>query len=154
MSLHGNRLLMPQHNSLMPQHNVRAYLHFPGQVLVHSHRAPLAHEALGSDTSGGICFLNPVALQANDVIEVTLSTDQGHERFALKIRWSRPKGKQFLIGACMMNDADACRVRMLTQVSHIDAYRRRQQKTGRELDADTAAGEWIERHAHQVPAIN
>ena len=138
----------------MQQQHVRAYLHFPGEVLVHTHRSALAHERQGTDTSGGICFVNPVALQPDDVIEATLNSAQGHERFALKVRWCRPKGEQFLIGACLMNDADACRVRMLTQISHIDAYQRRQRKSGRELDADTAASEWIERHAHEVPIIN
>ena len=136
------------------QQHVKAYLHFPGAVLVHTHRGPLAHEGQGTDTSGGICFVNPTALQPGDVIEATLSTVQGNERFALKVRWCRPKGDQFLVGACLMNDADACRVRMLTQICHIDAYRRRQRKTGRELDADTAASEWIERHARQIPDIN
>ena len=141
----------------MPQQHVQAYLRFPGDVLVHTQRRPLAHESLGTDSSGGICFVSPTALQPNDVIEATLRTVQGNERFALKVRWCRPKGvtgEQFLIGACLMNDADACRVRMLTQISHIDAYRRQQSRHGRLLDADAAASEWIERHAHRVPAIS
>ena len=141
----------------MPQHHVQAYLRFPGEVSVHTERPPLPHESLGTDTSGGICFVSPNALQPNDVIEATLRSVQGNERFALKVRWCRPKGfgdQQFLVGACLMNDADACRARMLTQISHIDAYRRSQRSSGRVLDADTAASEWIERHAHQVPAIS
>ena len=137
----------------MPQQNVQNYLHFPGKVLVHTHHSPLVQDDSGIDTSGGICFLNPAALPPNDVIEATLSTEQGIERFVLKVRWCRPRDAQFLIGACPINDTDANRLRMLTQISHIDAYRRQQRKSGRSLDADTAASEWIEHHAHKVPAI-
>ena len=72
--------------------------------MVHTQRSPLAHEGQGTDSSGGICFVNPTALQTNDVIEATLSTVQGTERFALKVRWCRAKGDQFLIGAQRENN--------------------------------------------------
>ena len=86
-------------------------------------------------------------------MRLSLAAPHGVERFLVRVAWCRPEGVEFLAGACMLDDADACRARLVAQLCHIDLYRRQEMANGRELDEETAAGEWIARFAHQVPAI-
>ena len=71
----------------------------------------------------------------------------------MRVAWCRPEGVEFLAGACLLDEHDACRARMVAQLCHIDLYRRQELASGRELDEETAASEWIARYAHQVPQI-
>lgn len=104
-------------------------------------------------TPGGLCFPCDEPIEPGSTVQLSLAAPRGVERFMVRIAWCRPEGDGFLAGACLLDDADACRARLVAQLCHIDGYRRQELANGRELDEETAAGEWIARFAHQVPAI-
>jgi len=131
-----------------------AFIRYPAPVPVRYRACSV--EGDGCDpqaTPGGICFPCSEPMEADSLVQLSLAAPHGVERFVVRIAWCHPEGEAFLIGARMLNDADACRARLVAQLCHIDAYRRLELVNGRELDEDTAASEWIARYAHQVPAI-
>jgi hypothetical protein len=131
-----------------------AFIRYPGQVPVRYR--PYRVNGDGGKvqpTPGGICFPCGEPLEPGALVELSLAAPHGVEHFVVEIAWCRPDGVEFLAGARMLDDADACRARLVAQLCHIDLYRRQELAKGRELDADRAASEWIARYAHQVPAI-
>ena len=135
-------------------HAPAAFIRYPGQVPVHYRPCHVEGEGKGlTTTPGGICFPCGEPLAPGSLVRLSLAAPHGVERFLVRVAWCRPEGVEFLAGACMLDDADACRARLVAQLCHIDLYRRQEMANGRELDEETAAGEWIARFAHQVPAI-
>jgi len=136
----------------MPTEKPAAFIRYPSHVPVHCrpHREALnGHDV----TPGGICFASGEPFAPGVLVKLSLGAPHGVEHFTAKVAWSKPRGTEYVTGACLLDDADACRARMVAQLCHIDAYRRREQAQGRLLDDDAAASEWIERYAHEVPAI-
>lgn len=51
------------------------------------------------------------------------------------------------------DDQESFKSKMVEQVCQIEHYRRMLQNSGRELDRESAAREWIERYSHQFSRI-
>lgn len=133
-----------------------AFIRYPCDVPVRYRRCRQAKRRNGHAngvTPGGICFASGEPLEPGATLKLSLGAPHGVEHFTVRVAWCRPEGVEFLAGACLLDEGDACRARMLAQVCHIEAYLRRQRADGRDLDRDTAASEWITRYAHQVPTI-
>ena len=129
-----------------------AFIRYPSHVPVRCR--PSTQRVNGHrPTPGGICFASGEPLEPGALLDLSLGAPHGVENFTVKVAWSQAQGTEFLTGACLLDDADACRARLVAQLCHIDAYRRRELAQGREIDNDTAASEWIQRYAHEVPAI-
>lgn len=141
---------------------VRAFIRYPSDVPVEvepceavNGRAHPSVSGIGSarPTPGGICFPFEQRLEAGALVHVTVRAPRGAEEFTVKVAWTLREGLRYLTGARLLDEHDACRARLVAQLCLIDAYRRTEQAGGRELDEDTAAREWIARHAHEVPVI-
>ena len=132
-----------------------AFPRYPGQVpLRYQPCRPATPGSLpASVTPGGICFPCGEYIEPGTAVQVSLAAPHGLEEFTVRVAWCRPEGVEFLAGAFLLDENDACRARMVAQLCHIDLYRRQEQASGREMDAETAASEWIARYAHQVPQI-
>ena len=66
--------------------------------------------------------------------------------------WCRPVGDHFETGMAFATEEDAFLARMVEQVCHIEAYRRRVRVSeGRTLTSEHAAREWIEKFAAKFP---
>ena len=131
-----------------------AFLRYPGEVPMRYQPCRPNGSVHCAGTAGGICFPCGEPIEPGTVVDLSLRAPHGVERFTVRVAWCRPDGVEFLAGACLLGEDDACRARMVAQICHIDLYRRREQASGRELDEDTAASEWIARFAHQVPSIS
>ena len=132
-----------------------AFLRYPGQVPLRYQPCRPAQPP-GEErrpTPGGICFPCGEYIEPGTPVRLSLAAPHGIEHFTVRVAWCRPEGVEFLAGACLLGEADACRARMVAQLCHIDLYRRSEIANGRDLDEETAASEWIARYAHQVPQI-
>jgi hypothetical protein len=131
-----------------------AFLRYPGEVPMRYQPCRPSGDGICAGTAGGICFPCGEPLAPGTLVHLSLAAPHGVERFTVRIAWCRPEGVEFLAGASLLGEDDACRARMVAQLCHIDLYRRQELASGRDLDEDTAASEWIARYAHQVPAIS
>jgi len=138
----------------MQPESVRKFIRYPDSVRVQPPPGESRAGAATRATHGGICFATRESLDAGTVVQLSLGTPAGEERLLAKVAWSQPGDGEFLTGARLLDDGDACRARLAAQLCLIDAYRRTERAGGRDLDEETAAGEWIARYAHQVPAIS
>jgi hypothetical protein len=69
-----------------------------------------------------------------------------------RVVWCRYRTVGYELGVEFMDADDAFRARMVEQICHIEQYRDRlRAREGRELSAEQAAREWIERFAADFP---
>lgn len=74
--------------------------------------------------------------------------------FEAEVVLMRQRGSRFEMGLWMGDEDESYRLRMVEQVCHIEAYRRRvEREEGRSLSSETAALEWIERYAGSFPGL-
>jgi hypothetical protein len=86
---------------------------------------------------------------------LSVAIDAGGERhrFLTEVVMTRPTDSRFEVGLCVGDEDEAFRLRMVEQLLHIEAYRRRvQEREGRMLSSECAAREWIERYAGSFPS--
>ena len=72
-----------------------------------------------------------------------------------RVVWCRPHDAQsYELGVIFLDAEDAFLARMVEQVCHIEDYRKSVLRVeGRELSAEDAAIEWIEKYAAQFPEL-
>lgn len=101
---------------------------------------------------GGLAFHSPKRLPPDTRITLRLPGLQPPcELPEARVAWCRREGPGFAIGVCFGGVDEAFLVRMVEQVCHIESYRRRMARTGRELTSEQAADEWIACHAAGFP---
>jgi len=127
----------------------REFIRHPVDIPVRVHRQPGrgSNEGLSNLSLGGLAFASDRCWSAGEHITVTMSVPFELE-ITGRVVWCRRKGRRFEVGLTFSSPAEAYKGRMIEQVCHIEHYRREmEQRQGRKLTLDEAAGEWIERFA-------
>jgi len=102
---------------------------------------------------GGLAFESNFCPRVGELIELTIPTVNPPFRARARVAWCRsePSGG-YLIGASFLDASDAFKSRMVQQVCSIENYRKEvKEREGRELTAQEASAEWIEKFAGRFP---
>jgi hypothetical protein len=101
---------------------------------------------------GGLAFRSHSAFRAAHVVRVRIDCVRPAFETTARVAWCRACDGEFELGLAFIDPDDAFRARMVEQVCYIEHYRREIRDTeGRELTAEEAAREWIERNAARFP---
>jgi hypothetical protein len=101
---------------------------------------------------GGLAFRSHSAFRPAHVVKVRIDCVRPAFETTARVAWCRACDGEFELGLAFTDPDDAFRARMVEQVCYIEHYRREIRDTeGRELTAEEAAREWIERNAARFP---
>lgn len=101
---------------------------------------------------GGLAFTVDKCLELNQIIELRIPTVEPPFDAHARVAWCRPEGDKYLVGVQFLDASDAFESRMVQQVCAIENYRKEvAEKEGRQLDAQQAAAEWIQKFAGRFP---
>ena len=135
--------------------SARRYIRHPSELPIRYSFAPTrcARASRLKDLGrGGIRFQSDESVKPGTAMKVIIPVlDADHELHGWAA-WSRRVGDQFETGMAFATEEDAFLARMVEQVCHIEAYRRRVRvREGRRLSSEGAAKEWIEKFAAEFP---
>ncbi len=132
---------------------MRRYLRHPASVPIDFHvDAGGTREQIKDLGHGGLCFLCDEALPKGACVHVSIPVREPAFEADGVVRWCRAAGERYEVGVEFEGDEDEYRLRMVEQVCHIEAYRKRvREEEGRELSGEEAAREWIEKNAAGFP---
>ena len=101
---------------------------------------------------GGLCFLTSQPVNVGSEIEIHIHVDQASYKAKGIVVWSRPEGDIYSVGVEFDDMNTRYSVRMVEQICHIEHYRSKERiDSGRMLDSEQAAKEWVEKFASQFP---
>lgn len=137
------------------QTNPRRFIRHTADVPIEVRAVPGSAPVMQQGTNvseGGLAFVSDSCLDAEGTIEVRIpEVDPPFEAHA-RVVWCRPEGDRYLVGVQFLDAADTFKARMVEQVCTIEKYRKDvREQEGRELDAQQAAAEWIQKYAGQFP---
>jgi hypothetical protein len=93
------------------------------------------------------------SIEPGTPLSVAIDVGGERHRFLTQVVMARPTDSRFEVGLCVGDEDEGFRLRMVEQLLHIEAYRRRvEEREGRMLSAEGAAREWIERYAGAFPS--
>ena len=103
-------------------------------------------------STGGICFISESAPNINSEVLIIIKPFDPPFKLKGKVVWVKEISKnKKMIGVSFMSHAEWFRARMVEQICHIEAWRRKEEKRGRALSFEQAAQEWIKRAAYHFP---
>ena len=135
--------------------NPRRFIRHTADVPIEVRAVPGSTAVLQQGTNiseGGLAFVSDACLDAEGTIEVRIpEVDPPFEAHA-RVVWCRPEGDRYLVGVQFLDAKDEFKARMVEQVCTIEKYRKDvREQEGRELDAQEAAAEWIQKYAGRFP---
>jgi hypothetical protein len=102
---------------------------------------------------GGLAFRSHSAFRPAHVVKVRIGCVHPAFETTARVAWCRACDGEYELGLAFIDPDDAFRARMVEQICHIEHYRRQARDAeGRQLTAEEAAREWIDRNAAQFPA--
>lgn len=135
--------------------NPRRFIRHTADVPIEVRAVPGAAPVVQHGTNvseGGLAFVSDACLDAEGTIEVRIPEVDPPFEARARVVWCRPEGARYLVGVQFMDASDAFRARMVEQVCTIEKYRRDVRvQEGRELNAQEAAAEWIQKFAGRFP---
>jgi hypothetical protein len=107
-----------------------------------------------SDVScGGLCFSTTGRLEPAQTIHVRIDVVSPPFEKRARVVWCQAKDDHYLVGVAFESPDDVFDLRMVEQICHIHAYRERvRRQENRDISAEQAAREWIERYAGTFPS--
>jgi PilZ domain len=136
--------------------NPRRFIRHTADVPIEVRAVPGSAAVVQQGTNvseGGLAFVSDACLDAEGTIEVRIpEVDPPFEAHA-RVVWCRPEEDgRYLVGVQFLDAKDEFRARMVEQVCTIEKYRKDvREQEGRELDAQEAAAEWIQKYAGRFP---
>jgi len=114
---------------------------------------PLSEFHTHDISAGGLAFQSGVAVSPGAKIGIRIPYVQPAFEARARVVWCHPhQGRGYELGVSFLDAEDAFHARMVEQVCHIEDYRKAVLRTeGRELSAEQAAVEWIEKYAEAFP---
>ncbi len=101
---------------------------------------------------GGLLIFLEEPLLEGTVVEIVIRSVRPVFRVRGIVQWCYEKGRGYEIGLQFADQDTAFRVRMMEQICHIEAYRKRKQRRlGKRMLRRAAAFEWIQRKAGDFP---
>ncbi len=115
-----------------------------------------AEAALLYDVSvGGLSFRSAVPLITGTVVRLRVSLVKRALETAVRVVQCHRAGDDFIVGAVFTETDGGFRARMVSQICHIERYKREAwEKEGRALSGHDAAVEWIAKYARDFPLID
>lgn len=104
-------------------------------------------------SEGGLAFVSDACLDEEETIEVRIpDVDPPFEAHA-RVVWCRPEEDgRYLVGVQFLDAKDEFKARMVEQVCTIEKYRKDVlEQEGRDISAQDAAAEWIQKYAGRFP---
>ncbi len=133
---------------------LRQFIRHPSNIPISYRLGKQHHSQPARDVSqGGLCFSSQQPAHVGDSILVEINC--GRPGFSAEgiVRWCSQEGRKYLIGVGFKDKAVRYAMRMVEQVCHIEAYRRRMEaETGQKLSTEQAAFRWIAENAADFPA--
>ena len=125
---------------------------------------PLDFQAISSDISysenlhnvsaGGLCFNSAVSLDKGTSLKVNIPNLRNTFEENCTVMWCKNNNENFQVGVQFKDEQTVFRMRMVEQVCHIEDYRQEVFLTERrELSAEDASQEWIEKYANRFPRV-
>lgn len=136
---------------------MREYIRHPSEIPIEFDVAdPQEHQAehLHNVSLGGLSFHSPTAVEIGRTISIyiplVLPKFEAHGR----VVWCRKVEDGYEVGVEFIDLDEAFRARMVEQICHIEAYRKKVYKEGgRRLSSEEAAAEWIRKYAGEFPQM-
>lgn len=100
---------------------------------------------LNNVSAGGVSFNSMVELQPGTVIMLHLPPTRPVLRVAGRVVWCRRMAFQYAVGVEYTGHDSALHLQLVEMALRIDAYRQETGRAGRELTAQEAAIEWLDR---------
>lgn len=99
-------------------------------------------------SAGGLCFITDKPVKVGTVVEFEIPVTKPDYHGRGVIVWRREQSRDhYEVGVRFTTDDEYFRTRMVEQVCQIEDYRQRLALKGRQLSAEEAALEWIERYS-------
>ena len=134
----------------------RRYIRHPSgmpiQFSVSGEAAP-RRDYLRNVSQAGLCFKCSASLSRGEAVHVRIPVlEQAFEADA-RVAWCRRSDTgEYEVGLQFTDPDTGFAMRMVEQVCHIEAYRKRAlREQGRELSSEAAAEEWVARYAAGFP---
>lgn len=111
---------------------------------------------------GGLRFVAPEGFVRGDLLEIEFPSLRGDGSLRGEVMWActhrdavAGEGEGgYETGMRFLSHRSMQKARVIEQICHIEAYRQEQRRDhGRELTANEAAREWIERYARDFPRL-
>ncbi len=135
----------------------RKYIRHPSEVpieVVQELNSTGSMRPLHNISYGGLCFNCQTRFKKADSVQIRIRVTDSPFEVQGRVVWCRKKGKHFEVGITFSGEDEANRVRMVEQVCQIEQYRHKVLETeGRVLSSQTAALEWIKKHAAGFPDV-
>jgi len=132
---------------------LRQYIRHPSTIPIRFRVGQRQQTQTARDVSqGGLCFTSQQPAPVGESILVEINC--GRPGFSAEgiVRWCSREGRKYLIGVGFRDQAVRYAMRMVEQVCHIEAYRRRlESETGQKLSSEQAAFRWISENAADFP---
>ena len=104
-------------------------------------------------SQGGFACQLERELLPGDTVILKIPCLELDQRVSGRVVYCRHGTQGFRIGIQFDDEKEAFKVKMVEQICQIEHYRRELRREGRELDAETAAQEWINHHAEEFSEI-
>lgn len=131
----------------------RRFIRHPSSIPISFRLGKRRHRKMTKDVSeGGLCFSSRNAVEEGETI--LLEIDACQPAFCAEgiVRWCQEEGRHFLIGVAFSDKTVRYAMRMVEQICHIEAYRRRlEAETGEAITSQQAAFRWIAEQAGSFP---
>jgi len=99
---------------------------------------------LNNISAGGVSFNSMVDLAPGTVVMLHLPVTRPVFRAPGRVVWCRKMAFQYVIGVEFLSEDETFRNHMVELAQRIDAYRQEVQRSGRTLNSQQAALEWID----------
>lgn len=136
----------------------------PRRFIRHTADVPIEVRAVpGSDavvvqqgtnvSEGGLAFVSDACLDEEGTIEVRIPEVDPPFEAQARVVWCKPEDDgRYLVGVQFLDARDEFKARMVEQVCTIEKYRKDVlEQEGREISAQDAAAEWIQKYAGRFP---
>ena len=101
---------------------------------------------------GGLSCHSSEPAEPGHLIKVGFPLIDENELLDARVVWCHQHGQSYQIGIEFFDAREAFRARMCEQICHIEQYRKDVKSgEGRELSAEAAAEEWIDKYASTFP---
>jgi hypothetical protein len=132
------------------------------QVIHHPIEVPIEVQTMGTQardylpasTTGlaELVFELSYRINVGEVVLVSIPSVDDGARIYGKVIWLAKSACGYVIGMSFYSEDEAFRMRMIEQICHIEAYRKKKlSREGRKLSSEEAATEWISRYAASFP---
>jgi hypothetical protein len=114
----------------------------------------IAHGApqLRNVSLGGLAFESDFRFEPEAIVKLRIAFVKPAFETRARVIWCSERGRRYELGVQFLDPQDAFIGRMVEQVCHIENYKTVVRETeGRQLTAEDAAAEWINKYGAQFP---